>query len=175
MKLLARNFYHLRYACMYVGILYLLFGSCCQDVSSFGRRAIYIHTYYFIFYLVLAAKMCHLLVAPAKMFHLLVGEPYTCILFILVLAAKMCHLSVAPAKMFHLLVGEPYTSIHFLVLAANMYHLLVAPAKMFHLSVGELYACTFYHIHASFGFCMAAVAVIISCRCGHNTNVHHRN
>ena len=84
-------------------LFYLLFGSCCQDVRiifrqllprwaifwyhlpkcfTFGYGAIYKHTFYFIFYLVLAAKMYHLSVAPAKMFYLLIGEPYACIHFI---------------------------------------------------------------------------------------------
>ena len=119
------NFSHVTLSftvCTHACILYFLFGSCCQDVSSFGstcqdvssfsRGAIYMHTFYFIFYLVLAAKM---------------------------------------------------------------YHLSIAPAKMFHLSIGEPYACILYHIHVSFVFCMAAVAIIISYRCDHKIDVHCRN
>ena len=91
------------------------------------------HTFYFIFYLILAAKMYHLSVAPAKILHLSVGEPYTWIYFILSFLFRSCCQDVSS-------FGSTYQDVSF--------------------SVEEPYTCKLYHIHALFGFCMAAVAII---------------
>ena len=60
------------HVCMYVYFIFCLVVAAMMFHLSVG--AMYMHTFNFISYLVLAAKMCHLLVAPTKMFHLLVGS-----------------------------------------------------------------------------------------------------
>ena len=161
------------HVCMYVCILYLLFGSCCQDVSSFGRRAKYMHTFYFIFYLVVAAKMCHISVAPAKMFHLLVEEPYTSIytLYFWFLLPRCVIFRYTCQDVSSFGRGAIYIHTFFSPCCQDVSSFGSTCQDV--TSFGRRTICM--HILSSFGFCMAAVAVIISCRCGHNTNVHHRN
>ena len=125
-------FYLEPYACIH--FIYLLFGSCCQDVSSFNstcqdvssfsRRAICMHTFYFICQDVSSFSIGEPYIHAYILFHgsccqdasyFSRGAIYMHSYILFYLSFGSCcqdvqyHLSVAPAKMFYLSVGEPYT------------------------------------------------------------------